>query len=63
VLSSSPSSQASGSRSSDNGSQDSPRYSSFMPSPHGNVRLSRYLAYDDVLEATDDDDISIRTNE
>jgi hypothetical protein len=32
-----------------------------MPSPHGTVGLSRYLTHDDVLEATDGDDFSIRT--
>jgi hypothetical protein len=58
-----PSSRGSGSRSSDNGSQDSPRSSSFMPSPHGTVGSSRYLEHDDVPEATDGDDISIRTTE
>jgi hypothetical protein len=34
-----------------------------MPSPHETTGLSRYLAHDDVPEATDDDDISIRTTE
>jgi hypothetical protein len=63
ALSSGPSSQGSGSRSSDNGSQDSPRSSSFIPSPHKTVGSSRYLAHDDVLTATDDNDISIRTTE
>jgi hypothetical protein len=32
-----------------------------MPSQHGTVGLSRYLTHDDVLEATDGDDFSIRT--
>jgi hypothetical protein len=32
-------------------------------SPHGTTGLSHYLAHDDVPEATDDDDISIRTTE
>jgi hypothetical protein len=63
VLLSGPSSQGSGSCSSDNGSQDSPRSSSFVPSPYETARLSRYLALDDVPEATDDDDISVRTIE
>jgi hypothetical protein len=63
VLSSGPSSQGSSSRSGDNGSQDSPRSSSFMPSPHGTVGSSHYLTHDDVLEATDGDDISIHTTE
>jgi hypothetical protein len=63
ALSSGPSSRGSDSRSSDNGSQDSPRSSSFVPSPHGTVGSSRYLTHDDVPEATDGDDISIRTTE
>jgi hypothetical protein len=37
------------------------RFSSFIPSPHGTARSSRYLAHDDVPAATDGDDISIRT--
>jgi hypothetical protein len=53
----------SGSRSGDNRSQDSPWSSSFVPSPHGTMGSSRYLAHDDILEATDGDDISIRTTE
>jgi cytidylate kinase len=32
-----------------------------MPLLHGTTRSSRYLAHDDVPEATDGDDISIRT--
>jgi hypothetical protein len=63
VLSSSPSSRGSGSHSSDNGSQDSLRSSSFVPSPHGTVGSSRYLAHDDIPAAMDGDDISIHTNE
>jgi hypothetical protein len=63
ALLSGPSSQGSGSRSGDNGSQDSPRSSSFVPSPHRTVGSSRYLAHDDVLAATDGNDISIRTTE
>jgi hypothetical protein len=59
VLSSGPSSRGSGSRSSDNGSQDSPQSSSFLPSLHGTAGSSCYLAHDDVLAATDGDDISI----
>jgi hypothetical protein len=61
ALSSCPSSRGSGSRSGDNGSQDSPRSSSFVSSLHGTTRSSRYLAHDDVSKATDGDDISIRT--
>jgi hypothetical protein len=34
-----------------------------VPSPHRTARSSHYLAYDDVPEATDGDDISIRTTE
>jgi hypothetical protein len=34
-----------------------------MPSPHGTVASSCYLAHDNVPEATDSDDISIRTSE
>jgi hypothetical protein len=60
-LLSGPSIRGFGSRSGDNGSQDSPRSPSFVPSPHGTVGSSRYFAHDDVPEATDDDDISIRT--
>jgi hypothetical protein len=45
----------------DNGSQDSPWSSSFVPSLHGTVGSSHYLAHDDVLAAMDGDDISIRT--
>jgi hypothetical protein len=63
ALSFGPSSQGSGSRSSDNGLQDSLWSSSFVPSPHGTTGSSRYLAHDDVPEATDGDDISIYTTE
>jgi hypothetical protein len=45
----------------DNRSQDSPRSSSFVPSPHGIMGSSHYLAHDDVPEDTDGDDISIHT--
>jgi hypothetical protein len=41
------------SRSGDNGLQDSPWSSSFMPSPHETTGSSRYLAHDDVPAATD----------
>jgi hypothetical protein len=34
-----------------------------VPSPHGTVGLSCYLAHDDVPEAMNNDDISIRTTE
>jgi hypothetical protein len=57
------SSRGSGSRSGDNGSQDSPRSSSFVPSPHGTTGSSHYLAHDDVPAATDSDNISIRATE
>jgi hypothetical protein len=63
ALSSSPLSRGSGSCSGHNGSQDSPWSSSFMPSPHGTTGSSCYLAHDDVLVATDGDNISICTTE
>jgi hypothetical protein len=63
VLLPGPSSRGSGSRSSDNGSQDSPQSSYFIPTPHGTVESSRYLAHDDLLEAMDGNNISIRTTE
>jgi hypothetical protein len=63
ALSSGPSSRGSGSPSGDNGSQDSPWSSSFVPSLHATVGSSRYLTHDDVLEAMDGDDISICTTE
>jgi hypothetical protein len=40
-----------------------PRSLSFVPSPHETTGSSHYLAHDDVLAATDGDDISIRTTE
>jgi hypothetical protein len=61
VLSSGPSSRGSGSHSGDNGLQDLTWSSSFVPSLHGAMGSSRYLAHNDVPEATDYDDISIRT--
>jgi hypothetical protein len=61
ALSSDPSSRGFGSHSGDNRSQDSPRSSSFVPSLHRTMGSSRYLAHDDVPEATDGDAISIRT--
>jgi hypothetical protein len=63
ALSSGPSSRGSGSHFANNGSQDSPQSSSFMPLLHRTVGLSRYLTHDDVPEATDGDDISICTTE
>jgi hypothetical protein len=63
ALWSGPSSRGSGSHSGDNGSQDSPRSSSFMPSLDGTTWSSHYLTQDDVPAATDGDDISIRTTE
>jgi hypothetical protein len=36
---------------------------SFTPSPHKTAGSSHYLAHDDIHEATDSDDISIRTTE
>jgi hypothetical protein len=61
ALSSGPSSQGSGSHFGDNRSQDSPWSSSFVPSRHGTVGSSHYLAHDNILETTDGDDISIHT--
>jgi hypothetical protein len=63
ALSSGLSSRGSGSRSGDNGSQDSPQFLSFVPSPHGTAGSSYYLAHDDVPVATDGDDTSICTTE
>jgi hypothetical protein len=63
ALSSGPSSQVSSSRSGDNGSQDSPRSLSFVPSLHGTAGSSHYLAHGEVPEAPDGNDISIRTTE
>jgi hypothetical protein len=63
ALSSGLSSRGSSSRSGDNGSHDSPRSSSFVPSLYGTTGSSRYLTHDDVPEATDGNDISIRTTE
>jgi hypothetical protein len=62
VLLSGPSSRASGSLSGDNGSQNSPWSSSFMPSLHKTTRSSCYLSHDDIPEATDGN-ISSRTTE
>jgi hypothetical protein len=59
ALSSRPSSLGSG----DNGSQDSPQSSSFVPLLHGTTGLRRYLAHDDVPAAMDSDDISIHTSD
>jgi hypothetical protein len=61
ALSSGPSRQGSSSCFANTGSQDSSRSSSFVPSPHGTAGSSCYLTHDDVLEAMDGDDISIRT--
>jgi hypothetical protein len=55
-----PSCRGSSSYSRDNESQDSLRSSSVVPSPHGTAESSCYLAHDDVLEATNVNDISIR---
>jgi hypothetical protein len=62
AFSSGPSSRGSGSYSGD-GSQDSARSSSFMPSPHETRGSIRYLAHDDIPMAMDNDDISIRGTE
>jgi hypothetical protein len=63
ALSSGLSSQGSGSRSGDNGSQDSPQSLSFVPSPHGTTGSSHYIAHDDILKAMDGDNISICTTD
>jgi hypothetical protein len=57
-----PSSRGSGSRSGD-GSQDSARSLSFVPSPHETGGSIRYLAHDDVPMAINGDDISIHSSE
>jgi hypothetical protein len=62
AFSSGPSSRGSGSRS-DDGSQDSARSSSFVPSPHKTGGSISYLAHDDVPMAMDGDDISIRSTD
>jgi hypothetical protein len=63
ALSSGPSSRGSGSRSGDNGLQDSSWSSSFVPSPHGTTGLSHYPVNHDILETTNGYDISICTTE
>jgi hypothetical protein len=63
ALSSGPSSCGSSSHSDDNGSQDSSWSSSFLPSLHGTVGSSHYLAHNDVPEATNGDYVSIHTTE
>jgi hypothetical protein len=60
ALLSGPSSQGSGSHSSESRSQSS-AWSSSMPSLHDTTGLSRYLAQGDVPMTTDGDDISIHT--
>jgi hypothetical protein len=62
-LSSGPSSRGSSSCSGNNGSQDSPQSSLFMPLPQGTAGLSHYLSRDDGPAAMDGDDISIHTTE
>jgi hypothetical protein len=61
ALSSSPSSQSSGSHSNDSRSRSLARSSSFLPSPHEIAGSSHYLAQGDVPMTTDGDGISIRT--
>jgi hypothetical protein len=63
AFSSDPSSRSSSSHSNDSGSQDSLRSSPFVPSSHGTIGSSRYLAHYDVPEAMNSDDISICTTE
>jgi hypothetical protein len=62
AFSSSPSNQDSGSCS-DDGSQDSAPFLSFMASLHETEGSIYYLAHNDVPMATDGDDISIRSTE
>jgi hypothetical protein len=63
ALLSGPSSRSSSSCSGDNGSQNSARSLSFVPSPHGTAGSNRYLAHNDIPVATDSNDISICTTE
>jgi hypothetical protein len=63
AFSSGPSSRGSSFRSNDRRLQDSPWSSSFVPSAHGAMVSSCYLAHDDVFKAMNSDDISIRTTE
>jgi hypothetical protein len=61
AFSSGPSNRGCSSHFNDSRSQDSPWSSSFVPSQHGAMGLSRYLANDDVPRAMNSDNISIRT--
>jgi hypothetical protein len=61
VLLSGPSSQGSGSHSSDSRSKSSARSLSFILSPHKTAGSSHYLAHGDVPMTIDGDDISIHT--
>jgi hypothetical protein len=61
AFSSGSSSRGSSSHSNDSRSQDSPQSSSFVPSLHGTVGSSRYLAHDDVPKAMNSDDIPTYT--
>jgi hypothetical protein len=63
ALSYRPSSRGSRSRSSNNKSQDLSWSSSVVPSLHETVGSSRYLAHNDVPEATDGVEISFRSSE
>jgi hypothetical protein len=63
ALSSGTSSRGSGSRSGDNGSQDSARSSSFVASPHETRGSIRCPTHDDIPMATDGDNISFRSTE
>jgi hypothetical protein len=62
AFSSGPSSRGSSSYSGD-GSQDSARSLSFVPSPHETGGSIRYLAHDDIPMAMNNDDISIYCTE
>jgi hypothetical protein len=57
------SNRGSSSHSNNSRTQDSSQSLSFLPSPHGTVGSSHYLAHDDIPEAMNSDDISIRTTE
>jgi hypothetical protein len=61
ALSSGPSSRGSSTRNGDNGSQDSTRSSSFVPSSHGTTGLIHYHAHNNIPMATDGDDFPIHT--
>jgi hypothetical protein len=63
AFSSGPFNRGSGSRSGDNGSEDSAWSSPLVPSPQETEGSIRYPAHDDFPMATNGDDISIRSTE